>query len=75
MDSDNMRFMGVSEVAKILGIGKSLEYEYLKSEGCPFSVIRINSRYAVPYNSFKVWYESFANSSQGKKQEIFCGED
>ncbi len=67
MDNDNMRFMGVSEVAKILGIGKSLAYEYLKSEDCPFSVIRINSRYAVPYNGFKMWYESFANGSQGTK--------
>ncbi len=64
MNNDNIRFMSVDEVAKILGIGKSLAYDYLSSEDCPFKVVRIKSRYAVPYNSFSKWYENLTDNKK-----------
>lgn len=64
MNNDNIRFMSVDEVAKILGIGKSLAYDYLSSKDCPFAVVRIKSRYAVPYNSFSEWYENLTDNKK-----------
>lgn len=64
MKTEGMRFMRVGEVAEVMGISKSLAYEFLKGEKCPFTVLRINSRLLVPYNSFCEWYESLAGNSE-----------
>lgn len=58
MRTENMSFMKVNEVAEVMGISKSLAYEFLQSKECPFTVLKINSRYVVPYNSFCTWYDS-----------------
>ena len=52
MDAEGIKFLKVGEVAEILNISKSLAYEYMQGADCPFTVLRINSRYVVPYNSF-----------------------
>lgn len=62
MDTGDMRFMKVGEVADILNISKSLAYEYMQGADCPFTVLKINSRYVVPYNSFCAWYESLGDN-------------
>ena len=55
MNTEGMRFMRVDEVAAILNISKSLAYEYMQGADCPFAVLKINSRYGAPYNSFCAW--------------------
>ncbi len=60
MNTEGMRFMKVNEVAEILGISNSLAYEYVRGGDCPFTVLKIHSRYVVPYNSFFTWYNSLA---------------
>ena len=67
MGTENMSFMKVNDVAEVMGISKSLAYEYLQSEECPFTVLRINSRYIVPYNSFCTWYNSLAKDGRESK--------
>lgn len=62
MSTEGMKFMKVGEVAEIMNISKSLAYEFLQGENCPFTVLKINSRYAVPYNSFSAWYESLGDN-------------
>lgn len=61
MNTEGMRFMKVGEVAEILNISKSLAYEYMQGD-CPFKVLKIKSRYVVPYNSFSAWYESLGDN-------------
>lgn len=63
MSTEGMRFLKVGEVAEIMKISKSLAYEFMQGGDCPFTVLRINSRYVVPYNSFCTWYESLAGKS------------
>lgn len=58
-------FLNVAEVAEIMGISKSLTYDFLHNQDCPFNVVRIRSRYAIPANSFFMWYDGLAN--QGGK--------
>lgn len=60
---EGMSFMKVNDVAEIMGISKSLAYEYVQSENCPFTVLRINRRYIIPYNSFYAWYNSLAKDN------------
>ncbi len=62
MDAEGIKFLKVGEVAEILNISKSLAYEYMQGADCPFTVLRINSRYVVPYNSFCAWYESLSGN-------------
>ncbi len=64
MKSESMRFMKVNEVAEIMGISKSLAYEFMQSEDCPFTVLRVKSRYVVPYNSFCEWYDSLKKEGE-----------
>ena len=69
MNTEGMKFMRVDEVAAILNISKSLAYEYMQGADCPFAVLKINSRYVVPYNSFCAWYESLGDNDgeRGRK--------
>ena len=62
MDAEGIKFLKVGEVAEILNISKSLAYEYMQGADCPFTVLRINSRYVVPYISFCAWYESLGGN-------------
>lgn len=67
MNTEGMRFMKAGEVAEVMGISKSLAYEFLQGKDCPFTVLKINSRYVVPYNSFCTWYESLAGNGKEKR--------
>ncbi len=68
MNTEGMRFMKVNEVAEILGISNSLAYEYVRGGDCPFTVLKIHSRYVVPYNSFFTWYNSLAEDGEKGSQ-------
>lgn len=54
------QFLNVEDVASILGISKSMAYEYVKSSDCEFKCLKINSRLIIPVNSFVQWYDSLA---------------
>lgn len=69
MSTEGMRFMKVGEVADILNISKSLAYEYMQGADCPFTVLKINSRYVVPYNSFCAWYESLGDNGGERRHK------
>ncbi|MCI8694640.1 MAG: helix-turn-helix domain-containing protein [Lachnospiraceae bacterium] len=69
MSTEGMRFMKVGEVADILNISKSLAYEYMQGGDCPFTVLKINSRYVVPYNSFCAWYESLGDNGGERRHK------
>lgn len=56
--STEKEFINVEQLATILGISKSMAYEYVRSEKCPFTVVKIRKRYVIPTNSFYKWYES-----------------
>jgi len=60
------QFLNVEDVASILGISKSMVYEYVKSADCKFVCLKINSRLIVPANSFKQWYDSLATMENEK---------
>jgi len=51
-------FITVNELAEIMGIGKSLAYQYVNSNSCPFTVLKVKTRYTIPTNSFYKWYDS-----------------
>ena len=68
MSTEGMRFMRVSEVAEVMGISKSMAYEYVQGEDCPFTVLKINSRYVIPYNSFCTWYESLDDNGKERRK-------
>ena len=58
---NDRRFLSVAEVANIMGISKSLAYNFIKSEECKFAVVMINSRILIPENGFYQWYDNFGN--------------
>lgn len=60
------QFLNVEDVASILGISKSMAYEYVKSTDCKFVCLQINSRLIIPVNSFKQWYDSLATMENEK---------
>lgn len=51
-------FYNAKDIQKILGIGRSRAYEYLKEveeSGKPFKVIKIGTVYKIPIISFNNW--------------------
>lgn len=56
------RFLSVVEVANIMGISKSLAYNFIKSEDCNFAVVKVNSRILVPENAFYKWYDNLESN-------------
>ena len=51
-------FYNVKDIQKILGIGRSRAYEYLREvykSGTPFKVIKIGTIYKIPILSFNNW--------------------
>lgn len=57
-------FYNVQDIQKILGIGRSRAYEYIRQvekNGEPFKVIKIGSIYKVPIASFNKWIEEISN--------------
>lgn len=48
------RFMSVTEMAEILGIGKTKAYELVKSDGFPILILD-GRRYVIPSDEFEVW--------------------
>ena len=51
-------FYNAKVIQKILGIGRSRAYEYLKEveeQGKPFTVIKIGTTYKIPILSFNKW--------------------
>ena len=58
------RFYGTKDIQKILGIGRSRAYEYLKdvyTNGEPFKVIKIGSIYKIPVVSFNNWINKLSD--------------
>lgn len=54
----NKAFYNAKDIQKILGIGRSRAYEYLKEvekNGEPFKVIKIGTIYKIPILSFNKW--------------------
>ena len=50
----------VSDIQKILGLGRSKTYEFLDEvyrNGKPFNVIKIGKLYKVPKDSFDKWID------------------
>ena len=62
-EKNNRRFMNVTEVADVMGISKSLAYNYVKSAECQFTVVTINSRILIPENAFYQWYNNLGNTN------------
>lgn len=55
---NNKTFYNAKDIQKILGIGRSRAYDYLKEvekNGEPFKVIKIGTIYKVPVLSFNNW--------------------
>lgn len=51
-------FYNAKDIQKILGIGRSRAYEYLKEveeTGEPFKIIKIGTVYKIPILSFNKW--------------------
>lgn len=51
-------FYNAKDIQKILGIGRSRAYDYLKEvyiNGKPFKVIKIGTIYKIPVLSFNNW--------------------
>ena len=61
---NNRRFLSVTEVANIMGISKSLAYNFIKSDECKFAVVTINTRILIPENAFYQWYDNLTNSTK-----------
>lgn len=59
---NDRRFLSVVEVANIMGISKSLAYNFIKSEDCNFAVVKVNSRILVPENAFYKWYDNLESN-------------
>lgn len=59
--ANDRRFMNVKEVAEVMGISKSLAYDFIKSDNCKFKVVMINKRILIPENAFYQWYDSLKN--------------
>ena len=51
-------FINAKELSKILGLGLTYTYDFIRSEECPFNIIKTGKRYIIPTNSFLAWYES-----------------
>ena len=52
-------FISVQEMASILGISKAYAYEFVASDDCPFTALRIGKkRIVIPTNAFYKWYDS-----------------
>ena len=63
--SEEKRTYTVSEVAKILDIGKSSAYNLVKCNA--FRTIRIGKTIRIPKKSFDAWLNSLENQSANKK--------
>ena len=60
---NNKAFYNTKDIQKILGIGRSRSYEYLKEvekSGQPFKVIKIGTVYKIPILSFNKWLNSIS---------------
>ncbi len=56
-------FYNITDIQKILGVGRSRAYEYIREvekNGEPFKVIRIGSVYKIPVLSFNKWIEELS---------------
>lgn len=56
-------FYNAKDIQKILGIGRSRSYEYLKEvheTGEPFKVIKIGTIYKIPILSFNNWLKKIS---------------
>ena len=53
---DDKLFFAVSELSKLLGVSKTVTYEYLDSEDCPLSYILLGKRKIVSVAAFYKWY-------------------
>lgn len=51
-------FLTPQETADIMGFSKSFFYEFIKTDQCPFNVLKVGTRYTIPTNDFLCWYES-----------------
>lgn len=59
---EDKEFIGVEEMAEIMGIGRSSAYEFIKE--APFVVIRCGAKgklLRIPVNVFYQWYDSLAS--------------
>lgn len=56
--NDEKLFINARQLAEIMGISPAMAYEYIKSEQCPFTVVKMGKRYVIPTNSFYKWYDS-----------------
>jgi len=61
-NEQEMKFYSVAEVSEILGISRSMPYEWVASPQCPCLVVRIGRRVIIPANNFNAWYESLTGS-------------
>ena len=63
-------FYSVEEMAKFMGISKTMAYSYVKNNECPFKVVRMGSRWLIPRNAFFKWYKGLAEDNEECQTEI-----
>jgi len=67
MDVSQSAFYTASEVATMLGMGRSKCYSYLDkvmAVGKPFTVIRIDKLYKIPKASFDAWITKICDNKR-----------
>lgn len=58
MNTENKMVYSVSEIQKLLGLGRTKSYKFLEEvykEQKPFRVLKIGKLYRVPKDSFDKW--------------------
>ena len=60
-DYRNKMFLTVEEVGNLMRISRSMAYNYVKADSCPFYREQIGRRILIPTKTFFEWYDSLSN--------------
>lgn len=63
-DIKDMAFINVETLSKILGLGLTYTYDYIKQPSCPFKIIKYGKRYIIHVGSFIQWYNSLTEEAE-----------
>lgn len=61
MNTENKKVYSISEIQKLLGLGRTKTYNFLEEvykNQAPFRVIKIGKLYRIPKDSFDKWLNS-----------------
>lgn len=61
MDTDNKKVYSISDIQKLLALGRTKTYSFLEEvyrNKKPFKVIKIGKQYRIPKDSFDKWLNS-----------------